>query len=123
MKKILILENNDLERYLYEFEISEMGYEVIPAKNGQEALRMILAEKPDLVIIDLIFGGMDGFNVMDKLVELNPDLPVIFLSEHGHSKANFRRWAAQAYITKSADLTELKSAVKQIFSMSNQNKV
>lgn len=123
MKRILILENNDLERFLYELEISEMGYEVIPAKNGREALEMILAQRPDLVITNLILGGMDGFNVIDKLAELNPGLPVIILSAHGHSKASLRGWAAQAYITKSADLTELKLAVKQIFSMNNQNKV
>lgn len=77
MKKLLIVEDDDILRMFYEMEISEMGYDVILAKDGEEALDKVRKENPDLVVLDLVLPNMNGLDCLWRMLSINSSLPVI----------------------------------------------
>lgn len=119
MKKVLIVEDDAAQRVLYEMEISDMGYDVILARDGLEAVEKITSEKPDVVILDLMLPNMHGLEALRKMLGINACLPVIINSAYSHYKDNFMSWAAEEYVVKSADLSMLKSAIKRVLSSAN----
>ena len=85
MAKILIIEDDRFLRELIARKLKNEGYEVLEAVEGEEGLRRIKEEKPDLILLDLILPGIDGFEVLAKAKE-DPDtaqIPVIILSNLG----------------------------------------
>jgi CheY-like chemotaxis protein len=114
MAKILIVEDEVAQRMLYEAEISEMGHEVILAKDGVEAIEKLRQEKPDAIVLDLMMPNMHGLDALRKLLSINPNIPVIIHTAYSHYKDNFMSWAAEEYVVKSSDLTELKNAIKRV---------
>jgi CheY-like chemotaxis protein len=70
--------------------------------------------KPDLVVMDVSMPGMDGIDVMGRMLCRNHKLPIILNTAYASYKEDFRSWAADAYVVKSADLTELKQTVKHV---------
>lgn len=85
MSKILILEDDKFLRELMSRKLSDEGFEVIEAVDGEGGLEKTKEEDPDLILLDLILPGMDGFEVLSKIKD-NPDLasiPVIILSNLG----------------------------------------
>ncbi|MBN2366506.1 MAG: response regulator [Calditrichaeota bacterium] len=114
MKKILVVEDEESQRILYQQEFTEMGYDVALASDGEEALRMAQQNRPDLVILDIRMPGLSGFDVLRDLLNDEPRIPVIINTAYTHYKEHFMSWAADEYIVKSSDLTELKKAVRKI---------
>ncbi|MBW4622350.1 MAG: response regulator [Cyanosarcina radialis HA8281-LM2] len=95
MKKILVVEDNELVRkFLSEF-LRWRSYKVIEAENGLEGWRLTLEEEPDLVISDIDMPGLNGYELLKKLQqELDESMiPVIFLS--GGATADARDLALQ----------------------------
>jgi DNA-binding response OmpR family regulator len=85
MAKILIVEDDRFLRELIARKLRNEGYDVIEAVDGEEGLKRIKEEKPDLILLDLILPGIDGFEVLAKAKE-DPDtaqIPVIILSNLG----------------------------------------
>ncbi len=85
MKKILIVEDDKFLRELIAKKLLSENYQTIEAKNGEEGIKKITGEKPDLVLLDLILPGIDGFEVLKQAKE-NPqtaEIPVIVLSNLG----------------------------------------
>ena len=60
MKKILVVDDNSILVKLVAKVLTQKEYKVFEASNGQEALRLLFAEKPDLVLLDVVMPGMDG---------------------------------------------------------------
>lgn len=114
MSKVLIVEDEVAQRMLYEAEISEMGFQVILAKDGVEAVEKLREHQPDAIILDLMMPNMHGLDAMRKLLSINPNIPVIIHTAYSHYKDNFMSWAAEEYVVKSSDLTELKSALRRV---------
>lgn len=114
MAKILIVEDEETQRLLYETEISEMGHTVFMASDGIAAIDLVREEKPDLMVLDLMMPNMHGLDALRKSLSINPNLPVIIHTAYSHYKDNFMSWAAEEYIVKSADLTLLKNAISRI---------
>ncbi|MEA1933677.1 MAG: response regulator [Thermodesulfobacteriota bacterium] len=112
-KKILIIDDEDSIHLLYSEEFEEEGYEVYGALSGEDALDKLNDISPDLVILDINMPGMDGIEVLRKIKEINPDLPVILSSAYQEFKQDLASWASDDYIVKSANLDELKAAVKR----------
>lgn len=84
-KKILIIEDDVFLNELMAKKLIEEGFDVIKAVNGEEGLVMTQREKPDLILLDLILPGMDGFEILEKIKE-EPEtstIPVIILSNLG----------------------------------------
>jgi len=115
MKKVLVADDEFSIRKLYERELRKEGYEVVFATNGQEAIQMVRNGRPDLIVMDIRMPGMDGIEAMSRILEENNDLPVVINTAYSSYKENFLSWSADAYLTKSADLSELKGTIRNIF--------
>ncbi|KMP11934.1 chemotaxis protein CheY [Candidatus Nitromaritima sp. SCGC AAA799-C22] len=116
MKKILVVDDEENIRLLYKEELVEDGYDVALASSAEKAMKIIKEDKPDLITLDIKLPGMDGIEFMRRLKEEDQDIPVILCSAYGRYKQDFRVWASDAYVVKSADLGELKLTIKQVFS-------
>jgi twitching motility two-component system response regulator PilG len=106
MKKnrILIVEDEESLLKLESILLSSKGYNVTGVMDGNSALEEITANKPDLVVLDIMLPGMDGFEVCNKVKE-NPatrDIPVVMLTAKKNSldQARGLQVGADAYITK-----------------------
>ncbi len=113
-KRILVAEDERTLRRLYRHVLTEEGYDVLLAANAAEALAMVRDESPDLVILDLKMPGMDGMEALYKILDIRRDLPVVINTSHTEFQDNYLSWAADAYIRKSSDLTELKETVSRL---------
>jgi two-component system, response regulator, stage 0 sporulation protein F len=114
MTKILIIEDQPNQRLLYEQELSDEGYEVITASNGSDGIMLFNQHRPRLVIVDVLLPGMNGIEVMERLLSIDPNLPIIVHSAYSSPRHDFITWFARAYVVKSADLLELKMQVKSV---------
>lgn len=88
MKKILIVEDDKFLRELIIQKVTNEGFDVAKAIDGEEGIKKIKEEKPDLVLLDLILPGIDGFEVLSRMKE-DPALssiPVIILSNLGQKE-------------------------------------
>jgi two-component system response regulator (stage 0 sporulation protein F) len=116
MKTILIVDDDDAIRMLIEMELSEEGYRVLTASNAKDALKMVEKEDLDLVILDIRMPGMDGLEALPRMLGLKQGLKVILNTAYSQYQESFMSWAADAYVIKSADLSELKAKVKELLS-------
>ncbi len=114
VKKILVVDDEDNIRLLYQEELQDAGYEVALAGDAEEALEKIEEGPPDLITLDVKLPGMSGLDFLKKLKENHKDIPVIMCSAYGTYKQEFQLWASEAYVVKSADLRELKMTIKEI---------
>lgn len=115
MKRILVVDDEENIRMLYQEELQEEGYEVTAASNGNQALNLLATDGPfDLVTLDIRMPGMDGINTVRAIKEKYKDLAVVLVTAYGEYKQDFSTWASDAYIVKSADLAELKATIKKI---------
>lgn len=82
MKRVLIAEDERDIRELVDFALRYSGYEVLTARDGEEAFDLILKEKPDLVLLDVRMPRMSGFEVCRRMKngQATRNIPVIFLS-------------------------------------------
>ena len=119
MNKLLVVDDERNIRFLYKEEFQDEGYEVTVAASAEEAMEKIRQIKPDIITLDIKMPGMDGIEFMRKLKEEKSDIPVILCSAYGRYKQDFRVWASDAYVVKSADLTELKTVIKQVLDDKN----
>ena len=112
-KRILLVDDEEGIQLLYREEFEEDGFEVTTAFNGKEALEQFSQEPPDLVILDINMPGMNGIEVLRRMKEINPNLPVILSSAYPEYKQDLSTWASEDYIVKSANMDELKNAVRK----------
>ena len=112
MRKILCVDDDLSLLLLYQEELSEDGYEVIVARNGNEALEKYDQESPHLVVLDIRMPVTDGLETLNALMGRNRQLPVILNTAYSTYRDNFMTWGAEAYVIKSSDLTELKEKIR-----------
>jgi len=112
-KKILVVEDEEGLRLLYQEELETEGYQVITAQNGREAIQK-LEEKPDLIVLDIVMPVMDGMEALGRILGRERRVPIILNTSYPGYREDFMSWAADAYVTKSMDLTELKTKIKEL---------
>jgi len=118
-KKILVADDKEQTVNVLKRGLSLAGYEVIEARNGEEALQKAERDHPDLIILDILMPGMDGFSVNLKLKEneKTSDIPVIvstsrtMMSEVFESRGKAK---IDGFLEKPYTLDELWTKVKQI---------
>ena len=115
---ILVVDDEEHILKLYEKELSEEGYRVRTATRGEEALRMVEVESPDLVILDIKLQDQNGLKVLGGLRKLNKNTPIILNSAYSTYKSDFQSWLADAYMVKSSNLDELKKKIRELISIS-----
>jgi CheY-like chemotaxis protein len=100
-------------RLLYSEELTSEGYEVALAEDGHQLIQRIEREKPDVVILDIKLAEYDGLDLLQAIRETFYDLPVILCSAYAIFKNDLKSIAADYYIVKSSDLSELKRKLGQ----------
>ena len=85
MKKIIIIEDEEVLLNLLQRRLTQEGYQVEIAKDGQEGLKKIREEKPDLILLDIIMPIMGGFEVMEELSKDKKlkKIPIVIISNSG----------------------------------------
>ncbi len=105
--KILLVEDNPVNRRLAEFLLRSQGYQVRAATNAQEAFETLKAERPDLILMDVQLPGMDGLEATKKLKEepATRDIPVVAVTSYAIKGDREKALAAgcSGYITKPID--------------------
>jgi len=113
-RTILVVDDEESIRFLYREELEEEGYRVITAADGEEALRKLSVDKPHLITLDIRMPGMDGIEVLQRIREMDKDVPVIMSTAYGEYRNDFNVWGSDAYIIKTANLGELKETIKRL---------
>jgi diguanylate cyclase (GGDEF)-like protein len=125
-KKILIIDDTELMVKLTTDILTEKGYEVVSASNGLDGIKMVMTEKPDLVLLDIVMPGIDGFEVCKLLRqdESNNLMPIIMLTAQGNEedKLTGLELGADDYITKPFNPRELISRVKNTLLRIDRNR-
>lgn len=114
MAKIMVIEDEKNLRLLYRRELEQDGHTVVTAADATEGVRMVESEAPDLVVLDIRMPGVDGLDAMGRILDKRPRIPVILNSAYSSYKDNFLSWAADAYIIKSSDTSELRAKVGEL---------
>jgi DNA-binding response OmpR family regulator len=112
MKKILIVDDEEVIRMLYGEELEEEGYKVVTAGSGHGLMEMIERQKPDLVILDIKMAEHNGLDLLQEIRKSFYNIPVILCSAYSSFKGDLKSIAADYYVVKSADLSELKQKIK-----------
>ena len=107
MPKILVLDDEEHIRILYSEELEEAEYEVITADSGYKLLEKIEEEKPDLVVLDIEMDDYNGLDILQDIRNNFCDLPVILSTAYDTFKEDMKSIAADFYVVKNYDLTEL----------------
>ncbi len=114
MAKLLIVEDEKHQRELYAMEFEDEGYEVDQAANGKEAVDLVKKNRYDLVIMDIRMPEMDGIEALGKILSRDKKIPIVIYTAYSNYKSNFMTWTADAYVTKSSNLGEIKDKVREI---------
>ena len=112
MATVLIVDDDEHQRLLYREEFEMDGYRVLLASSGQGAVAMVADRDVDVVVLDIAMPGMDGVETLSKILDIDRQLPIILNTAYSSYKDDFMTWAAEAYVTKSSDLTTLKQCVQ-----------
>jgi DNA-binding response OmpR family regulator len=117
-KDLLIVDDEPGIVVALQFLMEKQGYAVMVAENGEDALELIYKHKPDLVLLDIMLPGIDGFEVCE-IIRLNPDyrnVKILFLTAKGREVEIAKGMAlgADDYITKPFTNVALISKVKAI---------
>ena len=118
VKEILIVDDEPNVVVPIQFLMEQQGYRVMIAERGEDALDLIYQYKPDLVLLDIMLPGIDGYEVCE-IVRLDPncrDIKIIFLTAKGREVEIAKGLAlgADAYITKPYSNAALVAKVKEL---------
>lgn len=123
-KRYLILVVDDETRIarMIRMNLEHDGYEVIEAYSGQQALDMVRSRMPNLVILDVMMPGLDGYETLQILREIS-QVPVIMLTAKGEEEDRIRglELGADDYVTKPFSPRELMSRVKAVLRRTEGN--
>ncbi|MCK5533838.1 response regulator [bacterium] len=118
-KKILVVDDEFDIVDIVKIFLEGKGYEVVSAYNGEDALKLIQKEKPDLIILDVLMPGIDGFEVCQKLKSEKDTMfiPIIFLTAKDQLADKWKGlfMGAVGYITKPFEEERLLGKIEKIF--------
>ena len=117
-KKILIIEDDHTVLGMLKSAFEKQGYKVIPAKDGEGGLKEMEDKGPDLVVVDTLLPGIDGFEVCRRIKEDNsaaaPKVIMITGSADAVDAVKARKMGADDYCAKTSDFSPLLKAVKKL---------
>lgn len=121
MKKILIIEDEKDLRFFLTKALKGEGFETLEAFDGEEGIEIAKKEKPDLILLDLLLPGINGYEVLTKLKKdpFLEQIPVIILSNLGQSEEiekGMKLGAIDYLIKANFTLDEIVERVKKVFS-------
>jgi len=113
-KKILVIDDDPIFCRMVEQVLTEKGYEVLKAGSGQEGLRLLFVNKPDLVLLDVVMPGMDGWQTCTRIRDIS-DIPIIMLTGKHKDEDDIVRgldYGADGYLIKPVGSKELTARVR-----------
>ena len=125
--KILVVDDEIYIVHILDFSLGMEGYEVVTALDGEQAVERAHAEKPDLIVLDIMMPKLDGYETC-KLLKGDPatrDIPVILLSAKGRNidqKIGFEA-GADDYITKPFSPRKLVERINTILGQNDAQKM
>jgi len=125
MKKILLVEDDiDFSTVLQQY-LELHGFDVILAENGKKALQLFTSNSFDLCLFDVMMPEMDGFTLAEKTIEINPDVPFIFLTAKKlkEDKIKGLQLGADDYIVKPFEVEELILRIHNILKRSEFSQI
>ncbi len=115
--KVLLVDDEAFNLDFLQQALEDENYEIFIAADGQEALKKIKSEQPDLVLLDLMMPIIDGFEVLQKVKEddMLRDIPIIIISAEHDSKSVVKgiKQGAEDYMTKPITAAQLIKKVKE----------
>ncbi len=113
--KILVVDDEHLIRWSLEQSLRKQGYDVITAASGEDALKQVQEDAPELMLLDIQLPGMDGLSVLQRIKETDNDIIVIMVTALGilETAVKAMRLGAFDYINKPFNLDELSIIVKK----------
>ena len=111
--KIMIVDDDARVCQEVKSHLEGLGYDIVTAPDGPAALALAESAEFDLVVLDIGMPTMDGLETLGKMLSMDNRLPVILNTAYPSYKDNFMSWAADAYVVKSSDLTELKEKIRE----------
>ena len=120
MTKILIVEDNEMNRDMLSRRLMRKGFEIVMAEDGQKGVEMSKSENPDLILMDLSLPVMDGWEATST-IKANPDtnsIPIIVLTAHAMAGDREKALGAGAdeYDTKPIEFKRLLGKIKEFLS-------
>jgi len=108
-KKVLVVDDSPTQLNIMKAPFEEKGFQVVTATDGEEAVAMVKAENPDLVVLDVIMPKLNGFQACRQIKIMKQDLPVILLTSKNQKSDEFwgKKQGADVYMTKPFDSAEL----------------
>jgi len=122
VKRVLVVEDQRDLASLLAHNLKQEGLDVRTVEDGREALPTVRSWRPDLVILDLMLPGLDGFEVLRGIRGNGHDIPVLILSARGEEQDKIRgfRLDADQYVTKPFSLVELLERVHALLRRSTR---
>lgn len=113
MARILLVDDEKHIRALYAEELAEVGHQITTAASGRNLLKKIALFQPEVVLLDIKIGDFDGLELLQDIRNQHHSLPIILCSSYDTFKEDPRSIAADYYVVKSFDLSELKIAIQR----------
>jgi CheY-like chemotaxis protein len=119
IQKVLLVDDDAGLRTIGEMSL-QCDWDVVLACDGEEALKQFVAEKPDLVLLDMMMPGMDGLETLRRLRELSTDVPVIFLTAkvQSHEIELYKGTGVSGVITKPFNPMTLPDDIRTLLAAS-----
>jgi DNA-binding NtrC family response regulator len=113
--KILVVDDEHLIRWSLEQNLKKQGYDVTTAACGEDALKSIREEQPELILLDIQMPGINGIEVLEKVKEIDEDIIVIMVTAQGglETAVNAMRMGAYDYVNKPFNLDELAIVIRK----------
>jgi two-component system, OmpR family, response regulator len=114
--RLLVVDDEPSIRELLTASLRFAGFEVFPASDGAEALKLAEQHRPDLVVLDIMLPDLDGFTVTRKLRERGRDVPVVFLTARDDTsdKVTGLTVGGDDYVTKPFSLEEVVARIRAV---------
>ncbi|MBN2145345.1 MAG: response regulator [Candidatus Aureabacteria bacterium] len=117
-KSILIIDDHGALRYILSFDLQKKGFKTLTAGNGEKGIEIAAAEKPDMILLDAMMPGIDGFETCRrlKLNEVTKNIPIVMVTAKSQRKDVLEglQSGATSYMVKPFKFEELYNKIVEI---------
>lgn len=116
-KKICLIEDDELVREKLAIQLTELGYDVFQADDGEVGLQLIERERPEVAVIDILMPGKDGLETITAIRRMRPDIRIVAVSAGGRVGPRIyldlaKQVGADATLVKPLDIESVRAAVE-----------
>ena len=115
-KTVLVIDDEEHVRMLYAEELRAQGYDAVDSDGNEDPLALVDKHKPALVILDIKLGALSGLDLLQTIRSRHATLPIILCTAYDSFRLDLKSIAADAYVVKSYDSTELMQKVRELLS-------